>query len=347
MSHMHEFTPEAVSRLATKFGAHLESFGEELAHTIKAATTNVDPDAGLIFVTGGTGVIGYRVATRLLHAGYPKVRVGALHFDHAEGLNKEGAEIADFSWTRPDTYATALEGVQSVLCTVPPMKNFEKLFPKFLKVCKEKGVKHIVKLSFYHARKTRDMFHDVPLVQSHAVCDTLLVNSGMFFTILSASHFMSNPLVYQGTELHKDTTPVSFYGASGERGVNYVSPNDVAEVAVRTLLEPKTHFDREYTLTGPAAITNQEVANMLGVFLSKPVMYIDQNLLTFEMASKMDGEPAWWVQDMVALEKVKATGKEEDASFVTKHVEKITGHPAQTFQEYLEWKDAMTPEELA
>ncbi len=44
---MHEFTPEAVSRLATKFGAHLESFGEELAHTIKAATTNVDPDAGL------------------------------------------------------------------------------------------------------------------------------------------------------------------------------------------------------------------------------------------------------------------------------------------------------------
>lgn len=37
---------------------------------------SVDDDAGQIFVTSGTGVVGFRVAMGLLDAGYKHVRVG-------------------------------------------------------------------------------------------------------------------------------------------------------------------------------------------------------------------------------------------------------------------------------
>ena len=46
---------------------------------------------GKLLVTGGRGIIGYRVALRLLNSGYPSVRVGFRHPDDecAQELNKK------------------------------------------------------------------------------------------------------------------------------------------------------------------------------------------------------------------------------------------------------------------
>lgn len=253
---------------------------------------NLDPESGLIFVTGGTGVIGSRVATKLLRAGYPNVRLGVQHLEDGEWFNKHGAEIADFSWDREETYENALKGVKSVLCTVPYTKDWKQHFPAFLTACEAAGVRHFVKVSFYHARLSGDPFQEVPLVRAHGDCDDLLIKTvnpamenvmkgetevltttdygspNLSYTILGASHFMSNPFSFQGRELHNKETLATFYGASGNRGVNYVSPNDVAEVAVRVLLEPRVHYNKEYTLTGPVAITDQQVADLLSKHVS-------------------------------------------------------------------------------
>jgi len=79
----------------------------------------LEPESGLIFVTGGCGVIGHWVALRLLNSGYPRVCLGTMARDKVVNLNKLGAEIADFSWNLEETYAKALQGVKSVLCTIP------------------------------------------------------------------------------------------------------------------------------------------------------------------------------------------------------------------------------------
>jgi hypothetical protein len=47
---------------------------------------------------------------------------------------------------------------------------------------------------------------------------------------------MSNVLVYQGATVKEEQ---KFYGASGGKGVNYVSPNDVAYAAVVAILGEK------------------------------------------------------------------------------------------------------------
>lgn len=352
---------EAVEGFIRRSSKTLVQVGEALG------IRNLDPDSGLIFVTGGTGVMGHRVAQRLLNAGFPSVRLGTHHTGALTEMEKLGAEVVDFAWDREETYANALKGVKSVLCTVPYIQGWDKHFPKFLEACKEAGVKHFVKISYYHARDDDDKTQEIPLAQAHQRCDDLLIKTltpavsnimtgdvdvgvdfsvpNMSYTILYASHFMSNPLVLQGKEL-RNGNPGTFFGSSGNHGVNYVSPNDVAEAATHCLLEPRTHYNKEYTLTGPEAIIDQQVADLLGKHLERPVMYVDQPLRIFKQEMKQAGDAAWMVNDLAAMEKVKASGAEESQNFVSDDFEKICGHKAETFKEYLERYDTMTPMEM-
>lgn len=140
------------------------------------------------------------------------------------------------------------------------------------------------------------------------------LHPNMSNTILYTSHLMSNPLYFQGHDLHCDGTdiPISYYGASGNHGVNYVSPNDVAEVAMRVLLAPKEYYNKEYTLTGPAAIRDQQIADMLSRNLRKSVVYVDQPLLEFGRNIKRNESSRWMMTDLVALENLnRAESKKE------------------------------------
>jgi len=334
---------------------------------------NLDPEPGLILITGGSGVIGHRVASRLLNAGYHDVRVGAHNVESVKDLQELGAEVADFAWDREDTYRKALVGVKSVLCTIPYTKNWYMHFPEFLEACNMAGVKHFIKISFYHATAfEEDRFQQVPLIRWHGDCDDQLIKfinpqipvtapimggdadivgigtdmlrPNMSYTILYASHLMSNPFYFQGHELRRqDTKPSKYFGASGNHGVNYVSPNDCAEVAVQVLLGPREHYNKEYTLTGPGPIKDEQVADLLSKYLKKPVLYVDQPIHEFGSEIKVSGNPNWTVADLVALEKLKASGVEEQASFVSPDIEEICRHPPQSFEEYLRSTSTMTP----
>lgn len=338
----------------------LEKIGDALG------LSNIYPSSGLIFITGGTGVIGHRVAKRLLDSGYSHVRLGTKSPQKLDEMNKPGAEFVNFAWDEEETYKEALKGVQSVLCTIPYIDGWEYHFRAFFNACKEAGVKHFVKLSFYHARNMGDPMQQIPLAKSHGSCDNLVVEElsprdatktmsadidvsrdftpDMAYTILYASHYMSNPFTFQRKQLEKGVLG-TFYGSSGHHGVNYVSPNDVAEVAVRVLLERKSHCNMEYELTGPESITDQQVATLLSEHLQRPIVYVDQPIEKFAQEMKDDGEAAWVVRDLAAMEEVKASGMEEDAEFSSGDIEMILGRKAESFKEYLERTDTMTPVE--
>ncbi|KAL7552978.1 hypothetical protein ACHAWF_017197 [Thalassiosira exigua] len=328
---------------------------------------------GKLFITGGKGIIGYRVALRLLNSGYPSVRVGFRQPDDecAQELSKKGAEVADFCWTRESTYASALQGVKIVFCVTPYIEGWAKYFPAFLEACEKAGVQYFVKVSFYHSRRTTEPYHRVQLVSLHAKCDELLSRSAIPWTILSASHFMSNPLVmhhllianafyhvcFKPTTHSQDKAtasdqenPVVLYGSADGKNINYlifcfISPNDIAEVAARVLLYSKPHMGKEYTLTGIRAISDDDVTSAISRHACRPVFYEDLPIQMFVDREKGGGEPHWKVRDLVGLEKIKATGLEEDLGFVSHDIEKICKREPETFDDYLEAKQNMTPME--
>ena len=244
--------------------------------SIGYAIPKFDPRAGTILVTDATGVIGHRVAMKLLAAGFPTVRVGVSQPENAQHLAKMGAQVVAFDFDNTLTYAGAFEGVKSVYLAVPHHSNWKQKFDTLLTIAKKHGVRHFVKLSISHAlasaaetmenlvtaARLNDPFLKVPLVLMHREIDSKLMkmNDMYSYTILFASHFMSNPIVYQGDSIRKDHC---FKGASQSHGVAYVSPNDVADVAVRALLAPRDFHRTGINLTGPEAIKDVQIAEIL------------------------------------------------------------------------------------
>ena len=327
----------------------LENIGESLdIHNLSRAP-------GKIFVTGGSGVIGHRVATKLLETGYAEVRLGTGITGSLDALDLVGAEVVDFSWNREETYANALKNVKTVLITIPHEKNWHKHFKAFIQACKKARVKHFVKLSHYLSRFPGDKFHMIPLVKRHANCDELLKKmiipdvehvSQMSYTILYASHFMSNPLIHHGKELNSTHASTTVYRASGYFGANYISPNDLAEVAVHTLLAPQDHYNKTYTITGPSVITQMDMCKVLSRFFSKSIPSMEQHLVDYRDTLKDRGTPQWMVNDLVSMQKIRATGIEEKKeSWLSVDFERICGHPPESFSEYLTRIDTMTAKE--
>ena len=94
-------------------------------------------------------------------------------------------------------------------------------------------------------------------------------------------------------------------------------------------------------------MTDQVVASLLSKHLKKPIEFVDQPLHVFEEGEKAGGDPEWLVEDLVALEKIKATGLEEQLAFVSHDFEKVCGHKAESYEGYLDHKEYMTRAEVA
>ncbi|KAL7463684.1 hypothetical protein ACHAXS_004035 [Conticribra weissflogii] len=302
---------------------------------------------GKVLVLDGTNVVGHRVVNRLVKGGYASnLRVGMR--DATEKMQWEGVEETKFVWENEDSYAEALKGMKTVFVTIPSAnKNWDKHFPAFLTACHDAKIKRIVKLSFFHAMQSRaenpkhyfgdpeykyshDDFHKVPLVHRHALCDGDLILKGLDCTILFPSHLMSNVLAYQGKTLDQEN---KFYGASKGKGVNYVSPNDVAEITYLAILHPKAYRREGVSLLGPSPINDSDVAKLLTSCLGTKITYEEKPLDFFD-------------EDSAGLESIKASGLEEDEKFPKGDFKRIVGREPESFEAYLAARDCMSPLEL-
>ena len=337
----------------------LKNTGKALADVIPGlGKFTFDPTLGKIFVTSGTGVIGYRVAYSLLEAGHKDVRVGVWKGDRQVGpdgddfvsgvakvLEDKGAEIVEFDWENEDGYADALHGVKTIFCSIPRIKDYAKKFPVFLQAAKDKKIEHFVKISFLRKGDAGKMYRErVPFCDFQASCDDILeharYDSRISYTILCASHLMSTPLMQQGKLLRQEK---KFVTASYGMGVNYVSPNDVADAAMVVLLDLAPHRNKVYNLSGPGPTKDKEIAKLLSEAYGEPIEHIELGYHDYKASVIERGLPEWMAQDAADLERMKAMGIDEDRSLYDKTLAKLTGRKPETFKEYLANKSCMRP----
>ena len=246
----------------------------------------------------------------------------------------------------------ALDGVKTVFCTLPHVQGWADVFPTFIKTCKKKKVEHFVKISFLRpthewkgiSTTARQYRESVPFVNFHGTCDDLLEaaknDSRISYTILCCSHLMTTPLVMQGKLLREDH---KFVTASYGMGVNYVSPNDVADAAVVVLLNQKPHRNKVYNLTGPGPITDAAVCKLLTKQYGAEIEHVELGYHAYKEDCKKRGLQDWQVKDAAAFERIKASGVDEMSSSYTKDVEKITGMKPESFEGYFSKKECMRP----
>jgi hypothetical protein len=102
----------------------------------------------------------------------------------------------------------------------------------------------------------------------------------------------------------------------------------------RSLTAP---FDgRALTLTGPAALTGEEIAATQSDVLGRPVRYILPPVAQFREALVGRGMPAWQIGAFIELHEAILAGRSPHLAVVTPDIEAVTGRPPRSFAQFAE-----------
>jgi len=207
---------------------------------------------------------------------------------------------------------------------VPFQENIEKYSKEAIDAAKHAGVKFIVNLSASGA----DAKQTVYVSREHGLADDYLKQSGIHYSILCPTFFMTN-FLWKANEIKAQSITGQ---AGGDSKFTLVDPDDIADVAAEILLNPDKHKDTSYVLTGEVQ-TNNEIAKLFTKIIGKEVKYVDSGLDQLEEQLKKNGYPTQIVESLVFLEKVKREGW---ASQLSDSVHKVLGKQPRTFESWIE-----------
>lgn len=259
-----------------------------------------------VLVLGGTGRSGSRIATAL-----------TAHGAVARTGSRNGSDVI-FDWDDPRTYGPALDAAARLYLVPPTMRvRFADQVSALLDVAVESGVRHVTLLSAYGADRA-------PSVIDLAAAEKLVAElDGITHTILRPAWVMQN-----FTDEHLPLIGDTLMVPSGGGAEAFVDADDIAAVAVQSLLEPTAHHGAAYSLTGPTALTFKEVAAVIADVNGRPVTYVDVDQQTWIDGAVAAGVPADYT---VMLRWLTGTIIDGDGAVPTGDIEGVLGRPATDF----------------
>jgi uncharacterized protein YbjT (DUF2867 family) len=271
-----------------------------------------------ILVTGATGTIGREVAQRLAAQG-ASTRAGVRDRTKAGKQFGDEIELVAFAFEDKRLVADALEGVEKVFLLPPLMPNQVEVTNAFVDAARSAGVQHIVKLSAIGVGTEK-----FTVGEWHAANEHYIRNSGLAFTFLRPNSFMQNFINYFPP---RDGV---IYLPWGNGEASFVDARDIAAVAARALTN-EAHRNKVYTLTGPAALSIDEVARTLSHAAGREIKYVDMPESAAREAMLNAGMAEWQVDLLMELH---AINKESRWSTITPDVEEVIGKPPIDFREF-------------
>jgi uncharacterized protein YbjT (DUF2867 family) len=256
---------------------------------------------GRILVTGATGLAGSAVIREFVRNRYP---VRALVRSRAKARAFEAfptVELVEGDMTRPATLEAALSGVDRVLVISSPDQQMAERQSTFIDAARKADVRHIVKFSGLSAADV-----DTPFVfgSMHAEIERYLEGSGLAWTHLRPSQFMTEYLREVPTILAQSGLFLPLEEAK-------LVPVDVADIAKAAfaLLTTPGHEARIYAMSGPEALSMEEVAEQISTAIGRAVRYVSITREARRQALLAAGVPSFSVDalDAQAGERLKGT----------------------------------------
>jgi uncharacterized protein YbjT (DUF2867 family) len=275
----------------------------------------------MILITGAGGTVGSEVIKQLASADIP---FRATYFSNAkaDAARANGIEAVLIDYNRPDTLRAALQGSDRLFLLGPSAPNQTQLELNAVAAAKAAGVRHIVKLSVLGADEEQFV-----IARIHRPVEKAIEASGLAWTFLRPNGFMQNIVTYMGDTIR---TEGAFYTASGEAKISHVDVRDLAAVAVRALTEPG-HERKTYALTGPEALTYDEIAAVLSKVLGRPIRHVSLSPSDLKSGMLAAGSPEWYADMLLDLERYY---REQGASRVTSDIKQVTGFEPRRFEQY-------------
>ena len=121
-------------------------------------------------------------------------------------------------------------------------------------------------------------------------------------------------------------------GPAGDGQVAAVAQDDIAAAAQAVLLDPGRHAGATYSLTGPEALTLDDIASVVSRETGRDVVYHRETLDEAYASRAGYGAPDWQVDAWVSTYTAIAAG---ELALVTDTVERLTGRRPMTLRELL------------
>ena len=276
----------------------------------------------MILITGATGNNGKEIIRHLTAMGQ---RVRALVRKPAEAAKLAGSkiEMAAGDFDLPETLDAALQGVEKAFLLTPVAEHFVQWQKDFIEAAQRAKIRHLVKFSGMGA----DPRSGSELLRLHAETDDLLRSSGIPFTILQPNSFHQNMLSSANTIKAQGV----FYLPLKDASQSTVDIRDISAVAAR-ILTTFGHEGKTYVITGPEALTYQQVAEKLSSLLDRKIQYVDVPISTAADGMRKSGMPDWNVRVVSELLAYFATAA---ATTVTDSVPSLLSRPATSFEQFV------------
>jgi len=276
----------------------------------------------MICVTGASGTLSSEIIRQLESAKAP-FRGAYFSSQKAEAARARGIEAVIIDYDRPETLRAGFQGCERLFLLGPNAPNQSELERNAVEAAKAAGVRHIVKQSVLGAGE-----ESFSLAKVHRLVEKAVESSGLAWTFLRPNSFMQNAVTFMGETIRAEA---AFYSASGQAKISHVDVRDIAAVAVK-VLTGADYDGKAYTLSGPEALTYDELAGEMSKALGRPISHINLSPSDLKGGMLAAGLPEAVADRLLDLERFY---REDGASSITNDIEQVTGREARRFADYV------------
>jgi uncharacterized protein YbjT (DUF2867 family) len=191
----------------------------------------------------------------------------------------------------------------------------------FIDAAAQAGVQHLIYTSFYGASADSTF----TLGRDHFATEEHIRETGLNFTFLLDNFYLDFlPLMVGENGVIR--------GPAGDGRVSGVARADVARVAAAVLLTPEAHRNVTYHLTGPEALTLDEVAATVTEVTGRAVTFHDETIEEAYASRRAWDAPDWQYDAWVSTYTAIAVG---EVAGVSNDVEQITGRTPANLRDLL------------
>jgi uncharacterized protein YbjT (DUF2867 family) len=291
-----------------------------------------------VLVTGARGHVGREVVRACLErglgvraavrevdgAGRPSVRdeIRGVARPIHDGGSDGGGETARFDFHDRGTWRAALEGCELLFLLRPPaIARVSTTMIPFVELAYERGVEHVVFLSVSGAERASWI--------PHRRIELFLERTLASWTVLRPGFFAQNLGDAYRRDLADDDR---LYVPAGRGRVAFLDVRDAGDVAACVLADPKAHRRAFLTLTGPEALTFDDVARVLSSALDRTIRYEPATVLGYTRHLLRRGLPP----AQIAVQTILHLGlRRGDAERVDDTVRAVLGREATPLADYV------------
>ena len=279
-----------------------------------------------LLVTGANGQLGRAAVEELLRLGATRVVAASRTPEKLAHLKARGVETCAVDFDQPDTLRRAFAGVDRLaLISTDALDVPGKRLAQHraaLAAAVESGVQHVVYTSAPAPRPTAQG----SVLNDHFWTEAALFASPLTWTILRNHIYME--MILLGAEHAAQSGQL--FAATGGKARGYVAREDCARALAGALVgaEGREVLD----VTGPSALTQDELAATLGEVTGKSIKHIDVPPQGLREGLTHAGLPPFLVEVIVDFDVDAAQGYHAVA---TSAVERLAGTPPVALREFL------------